>query len=152
MDGAYVWGRNSRTYFWKGDKYWRYNEIYRKIDPGYPRIVSSIWKKIPTNIDTIMKWSDGKTYFFKGTKVYKLDDYTIQSDHNYPKSVALEWLKCDQSKLKVETTTQPTVNVTFVNTTKVSVKAAQEGYSGGHNTLPSILIVVFGVLTAGRLM
>ena len=43
-DAAFVWGGNGRTYFFKGNNYWRYDEYYRKMDAGYPRPIT-VWGK-----------------------------------------------------------------------------------------------------------
>ena len=102
MDAAFVWGRNSRTYFFKGDKYWRYSG--HKIDYGYPKS-TSVWKGLPANIDGAMKWRNGKTYFFAGSTYYRLDDWAVQIEADYPKSIALKWMRCEKDNLGVITTT-----------------------------------------------
>ena len=101
MDAAFVWGRNSRTYFFKGDKYWRYNG--RKIDYGYPKS-TSVWKGLPANINSAMKWRNGRTYFFVGSIYYKFNDWEIQVEADYPKSIALKWMHCEKDNLDMITT------------------------------------------------
>lgn len=103
MDAAFVWGRNSRTYFFKGDKYWRYNG--RKVDYGYPKSIS-VWKRLPANIDAAMKWRNGKTYFFTGSTYYRFDDWELQVEADYPKSIALKWMRCEKDNIGVITTTE----------------------------------------------
>lgn len=42
LDAAFIWEGNYRTYFFKGDDYWRYNENYKSVDAGYPKHIS-VW-------------------------------------------------------------------------------------------------------------
>lgn len=142
MDSVFVWGRNQKTYFVKGNQYWRYNERRRAMDAGYPRSLS-VWKGIPANLDGVMKWKNGKTYFFKGKQYYKLDDYSIAAEASYPQSIAIKWMRCETSRLVVKTATvNPTGNNTFVK--------GNNDKSSGTAVLPT-LVMLIGALTAGKL-
>ena len=44
MDAAFIWEKNYKAYFFKGWEYWRYDEISKGVDPGYPKNIS-IWGK-----------------------------------------------------------------------------------------------------------
>lgn len=44
-DAAFVWGGNGKTYFFKGNNYWRYNEFKKIADDNYPRPIS-VWGKV----------------------------------------------------------------------------------------------------------
>ena len=98
MDAVFVWGRNQRTYFFKGDKYWRYDDKKHRIDYGYPRNIS-VWKGVPSNIDAAMRWRNGRSYFFKGREYLKLDDWKIETEKGYPRRIALKWMGCDSENL-----------------------------------------------------
>ena len=102
MDAVLIWGGNGRTYFFKGNKYWRYDDRVNKVDLDYPRDISSTWKNVPDNLDTATQWHDGLTYFFKGTDYYKIDDFSIQVAAEYPKRTGREWIKCSELKKSVE--------------------------------------------------
>lgn len=46
IDTALRWEPVGKTYFFKGDQYWRYNEEKRTADPGYPKPIT-VWKGVP---------------------------------------------------------------------------------------------------------
>ena len=106
MDAVFIWGRNSKTYFFKGDRYWRFYD--NKIDYGYPKSISA-WKGLPEKIDAAMKWRNGKSYFFAGGQYYRFDDWNIQVGADYPKSIALKWMRCEKDNLEVVKPTEAEV-------------------------------------------
>ncbi|KAJ8963671.1 hypothetical protein NQ314_005462 [Rhamnusium bicolor] len=59
IDGAMVWGHNGQTYFYGGDKYWKFDEGLQKVELDYPRDIS-MWKGVGTDIDAVFQWKDGK--------------------------------------------------------------------------------------------
>lgn len=46
LDAALRWEPVGKTYFFKGDRYWRYSEERRASDPGYPRALG-VWRGVP---------------------------------------------------------------------------------------------------------
>ena len=44
LDAAFVWGKNEKTYFFRSNLYWRYDEMLQKMDEGYPKGVK--FKKV----------------------------------------------------------------------------------------------------------
>lgn len=92
LDAVFVWGGNGKTYFFKGHQYWRYNEVAKTIDPGYPRNISVGWGAIPSNIDAVMTWKDAKTYFFYGYTFHKYDYY--RRNQYKPQSIAEYFFRC----------------------------------------------------------
>lgn len=46
IDTALRWEPVGKTYFFKGEQYWRYSEERRATDPGYPKPIT-VWKGIP---------------------------------------------------------------------------------------------------------
>ncbi|XP_077988703.1 stromelysin-1-like [Glandiceps talaboti] len=86
LDAAVYWRSNQRTYFFKGDLYWRFSN--RVQDAGYPKSVS-IWSGLPSNLDAAFVWSgNGKTYFIKGDQYYR---YTSGQgvDAGYPRDLSV---------------------------------------------------------------
>ena len=97
MDAAFVWGANGLTYFFKGNKYWRYNDEEKRVGDGYPKNIKAAWIGIPDNLDAAMQWKNGKSFFFKGLDYYRLDDLDFQVNPNYPKKISREWLGCSST-------------------------------------------------------
>jgi len=98
VDAALIFGPYRNTYFFVGDKYWRYNEKNMAMDAGYPKEISSVWKGVPSNVDAAITWKNGRTYFFKGNKYYRINTRTASVEDGYPKSISV-WTKCQpQSK------------------------------------------------------
>ncbi|XP_028398599.1 matrix metalloproteinase-14-like isoform X2 [Dendronephthya gigantea] len=73
IDAAMVWDGNSRTYFFRNDKYWRYNEKTKSIDPGYPKS-TSLWRGVQTPVNGAFSWKSSKTFFLSGNKVDKFNN------------------------------------------------------------------------------
>lgn len=59
VDAAFSWAHNDRTYFFKDQRYWRYDDHTRRMDPGYPA-QSPLWRGVPSTLDDAMRWSDGE--------------------------------------------------------------------------------------------
>lgn len=59
VDAAFVWLHNDKTYFFKDNQYWRYDDHFRRMDLGFPKD-SVVWKGLPVQLDDAMRWSDGK--------------------------------------------------------------------------------------------
>ena len=75
---------NGKTYTFKNDKYWRFNDVKRRTEPNYPQ-PTTLWRGIPQDIDEMLLWGHNwGTYFFKGDKYYKYNDNADAVHHiNY---------------------------------------------------------------------
>ncbi|XP_077129773.1 matrix metalloproteinase-25 [Ranitomeya variabilis] len=93
VDGAFVWKHNKKTYFFRHNRYWRFDERYGKMDPGYPRD-SNLWLGLPSDVDDVISWTDGHTYFFKGAEYWKFQDGNVEAEPGYPRSIAMNWMYC----------------------------------------------------------
>ncbi len=60
IDAAMVWGYNSKTYFFSGTMYWRFDDETGRVELDYPRDMS-IWKGVSYDIDDAFQWKDGKS-------------------------------------------------------------------------------------------
>ncbi|XP_074160498.1 interstitial collagenase-like [Sminthopsis crassicaudata] len=66
---------NGKTYFFVGDKYWRYDEYRRSMDAGYPKLVTDDFPGIGSKVDAVVRDNDF-LYFFSGTRQYKFEPKT----------------------------------------------------------------------------
>lgn len=61
-----VWP-DGKAYFFRGDRYYRFDASAAHPDAGYPRPISSAWKGLyPRDIGAAVPWNNGKVYFFRG--------------------------------------------------------------------------------------
>jgi hypothetical protein len=87
---------NGKVYFFKGDKYLRYDIAKDKVDDGYPRTIAGQWPGLSEagfadNIGATINWGNGKVYFFKGDKYLRYDIAKDKADDGYPLSIAGNW-------------------------------------------------------------
>ena len=77
--------------------YWRFDQTVQHVELDYPRDIS-MWDGIPTDIDSVFKYFDGKTYFFKGQRYWEFDDRKMKVADVQPtlenQSINVRWLKC----------------------------------------------------------
>ena len=74
IQAAFVWGGNGKIYFFKDDKYYRFDPAKRPpVGAGYPKPISN-WEGVPNFIDAALKYTNGFTYFFKGNNYYRFND------------------------------------------------------------------------------
>ncbi|KAJ8379906.1 hypothetical protein SKAU_G00006840 [Synaphobranchus kaupii] len=70
VDAVFVWLPSDKTHFFKGSRYWHYDDYLQRMDLGYPKY-SMLWKGVPPQLDDAMGWSDG-----------------------YPRPIGQDWLLC----------------------------------------------------------
>ncbi|XP_024001431.2 72 kDa type IV collagenase [Salvelinus sp. IW2-2015] len=79
IDAAFSFGKSQKTYLFAGDKFWRYNEAKKKMDPGFPKLIADSWNGIPDGIDSAFSLNGiDDTYFFKGAHYFKMDDSSLK--------------------------------------------------------------------------
>ncbi|KAG8136951.1 hypothetical protein E2320_005510 [Naja naja] len=71
-DNILIFKETGKTYFFIGNKYWRYNEMEQSMEKGYPRNIAKDFKGIKPRIDATL-YDNGYIYFFQGTKVFQFD-------------------------------------------------------------------------------
>ncbi|XP_078369717.1 uncharacterized protein LOC144653558 isoform X2 [Oculina patagonica] len=81
---------NGYTFFFKNDSYWRFNDLYRQVDVGYPRALAA-WGGVPADVDAAFLWSDGFAYFFKGKLYYRYDNGQEKVQDGYPRDISSFW-------------------------------------------------------------
>ena len=77
------------VYFFKGNRYWKYNLMASAVEPGYPHAYGGDTKRfpgVPADLDAAVSHPyDGKSvYFFKGDRYWKYDMTTGRVMHGYP--------------------------------------------------------------------
>lgn len=85
------WG-NGKIYFFKNDRYYRYDWANDKVDPNYPKLIAGNWNGLwPNGIDAAVNYGNGKAYFFKGSEYVRYDIAADKVDAGYPKPIAGNW-------------------------------------------------------------
>jgi len=91
IDAAVLWN-NGKAYFFKGDKYVRYDIAANKSDAGFPKPIAGNWNGLGGHkIDAAVRWPNGKAYFFSGSKYLRHDMAAGKVDAGFPKPIAGNW-------------------------------------------------------------
>lgn len=77
-------------FFFKGDKYWSYNEQINQVNPGYPRTLA-VWGGVPVDVDAAFVWTDGYAYFFKDDIYFRYNNATQRVQDGYPRNISSFW-------------------------------------------------------------
>ena len=104
MDAAFKWQRNGKTFFFKGSKYWKYDDGNRQIDVyyydrtyrkyrKYPRNIQPVWR-FAGNIKAAVKWRNERNYVFWDSQYIKLRKGRVLTEIGYPQEIADRWMKC----------------------------------------------------------
>ncbi|KAM4628458.1 matrix metalloproteinase-25 [Discoglossus pictus] len=93
VDGAFVWQQNKKTYFFRRNQFWRFDEKTGRPDQDYPQTIN-IWKGVPPYVDDVISWGVGDTYFFKGSQYWKFSPGSFEAEPGHPRSIALNWMYC----------------------------------------------------------
>lgn len=95
IDAVVNWG-DGKIFFFKGDKYLRYDMAGDKVDDGYPLVIGDFWTGMraagfDAGLDAAINWGNGKVYFFKGDKYLRYDMANDAVDDGYPLPIAGLW-------------------------------------------------------------
>lgn len=88
LDASFTWGFDNKTYFFKGNYVYLYDDNNLTIKEGYPKSINEVFPGIQENIDAVFTWNkDNTTYFFKDKFVYKYDDKNRKVAIGYPRNI-----------------------------------------------------------------
>merc|ERR1712142_979792 len=110
INAAFEWSNGKseqHLFFFKGSQYWKYDTIENRMEFGYPKSISN-WKGVPSNVEAVLRWNDGKTYIFKEGNYWRLHDRTGAVDENnnppFPNDAGQWWFGCPNNTLPIPQT------------------------------------------------
>ena len=81
---------NGKTYIFRRNQYWRFEDVKYRAERHYPKLIRSYWRGVPDDIDEMLLWGHNwQTYFFKGSKYYRYDDFKDQV--SYDREISQGW-------------------------------------------------------------
>ncbi|XP_071657511.1 matrix metalloproteinase-14 isoform X1 [Patagioenas fasciata] len=94
LDAAMLWVPSGKTYLFRGDKYYRFNEDTGAVDPDYPKDIG-VWGGVPDSPQgAFVGHDEAFTYFFKGSLYWSFDNRALRLTPGSPKSLLRDWLRC----------------------------------------------------------
>ncbi len=87
---------SAKVFFFRGDRYLRYDAATDRCDEGYPLSIGDYWPGMrgagfDQGVQAAVNWGNGKLYFFKGDQYVRYDVATDRVDDGYPMSIAASW-------------------------------------------------------------
>ncbi|XP_021028391.1 stromelysin-2 [Mus caroli] len=90
IDAAVFEKEKKKTYFFVGDKYWRFDETRHVMDKGFPRQITDDFPGIEPQVDAVLH-EFGFFYFFRGSSQFEFDPNARTVTHILKSN---SWLLC----------------------------------------------------------
>ncbi|XP_022102198.1 collagenase 3-like [Acanthaster planci] len=96
LDAAVSWAVYDKTYFFKDELVWRFDEVTQTVDSGWPYPIQDVWVGLPNKVTAA--WHDEEqflTYFMSGKDYYRYDDLYAEVEVDlYPRDFILDYFGC----------------------------------------------------------
>ncbi|KAJ8008447.1 hypothetical protein DPEC_G00104920 [Dallia pectoralis] len=143
LDAALFYTPTGQTYYFRGNKYYRFNEKSQTVFNDYPKPINT-WKGVPDHIKAaIMSVEGSYTYFYKANKYWKFNNQHMRVESGYPKSVLSEWMGCAGE--------DPTKGEGKEEVIIIEVEEGEGGATAAAVVIPLLLLVCV-VLALGALL
>ncbi|XP_078618178.1 uncharacterized protein LOC144885881 isoform X3 [Branchiostoma floridae x Branchiostoma japonicum] len=86
--------RAYQVFFFKGNKYWLWNEFSGRTAHGYPQKIQVSWPGVPDGIQAAFHGTDGMIYFFKDDKYYMMDQHLLEKAKEESRENPRPWMGC----------------------------------------------------------
>ncbi len=81
IDAVVTWAADKKTYLFKGELVWRFDELTRSVDPGWPYRIDEVWRGVPNGVNAAFhNEASHLTYFLVGKDYYRYDDLYAEVD------------------------------------------------------------------------
>ncbi|XP_033628426.1 stromelysin-3-like [Asterias rubens] len=81
IDAVVTWAADKKTYIFKDELVWRYDELTRSVDPDWPYRIDEVWRGVPNGVAAAFHNEDSHlTYFLVGKDYYRYDDLYAEVD------------------------------------------------------------------------
>ena len=62
IDAVVTWASYQKTYFFKGELVWRFDEVRKTVDSGWPYRIGRAWRGVPNGVTAAFHDEDQREY------------------------------------------------------------------------------------------
>ncbi|XP_022095496.1 matrix metalloproteinase-24-like isoform X2 [Acanthaster planci] len=89
---------SAKTYFFKKNLVWRFDERRQSVDPGYPKKLRRVFRGLPKRVLSAFRNIDGQLYFLSGKRYYRMNKRVRRVDKGYPRYFTKDFMSCNSVK------------------------------------------------------